>query len=378
MSTNLPPLGMLAELTHRCPLQCPYCSNPLDLMKANAELSTQQWSDVFEQAADLGVLQVHLSGGEPTLRNDLDTFIEVLARRGVYTNLITAGVSLTLDRMKSLADRGLDHVQISFQGASSQVTDFIGSMKGAHEKKLRAAEFVRQCDLPLTINAPIHRYNIDQTDEFIKLALDLDAERVEIANTQFYGWALLNRASLMPDRAAVERQIHTIELERERLKSRLLIDFVVPDYFADFPKACMGGWANDAFVVSPDGTVMPCHAAASIPHMRFYNVRERPLAEIWQHSPAFNSYRGTDWMPEPCRSCERKHTDFGGCRCQALAVTGAAENADPVCSLSPFHGHVQRLAKSGLPNAQLKFRRIGLQTPTVAQVPVSRDNPVGD
>lgn len=361
MTAPGPPIGMLAELTHRCPLQCPYCSNPLELLKANSELTTEEWCSTFEQAAEIGVLQVHLSGGEPTLRSDLEQMVGVLAKRGVYSNLITAGVTLTADRIRALAESGLDHVQLSFQGACAETTDRIGKMRGAHAKKLRTAEFVREAGLPLTVNAPIHRDNIHEVPDFIELALALGAERLEIANTQYYGWALLNRDRLMPDRDTALRMADYVQQERARLVGVLSIDFVTPDYYAEFPKPCMGGWARDAFMITPDGKVMPCHAAATIPHLTFDNVRDVALGRIWEESIAFNAYRGTTWMQEPCRSCERREIDFGGCRCQALAITGEAGATDPACSRSLHHQRMLAIAESASAaggKGDYKYRRI--------------------
>jgi len=354
------PLGMLAELTHRCPLQCPYCSNPAKLLKANAELSTKDWQRVFEEVAELGLLQVHLSGGEPTLRQDLEALIETLSRCGIYTNLITAGVMLPRARLEALAKAGLEHLQLSIQGADAKTTELIGNYKGGFEKKLETAKYTRELGLPLTINAPVHRHNIDQVEQFIELALDLDAERVEIANVQYYGWAYLNRPALMPERDKVERQVEVVEKARTELKGVLTIDFVTPDYYADYPKPCMGGWGMDALVITPDGTVLPCHASQTIPTLSFENVKEKSMADIWYHSLAFNAYRGTDWMPEPCRSCPRKEIDFGGCRCQALALTGDASATDPACMLSPHHEKILQLASQNAAKTQTEFvyRRI--------------------
>ncbi|RWM05386.1 pyrroloquinoline quinone biosynthesis protein PqqE [Mesorhizobium sp.] len=364
----LPPIGMLAELTHRCPLQCPYCSNPLELLKANRELDTQTWLDLFSQAADLGVLQVHLSGGEPTLRRDLEQLIAGLSARGVYTNLITAGVGIAEGRIEAFAEAGLDHLQLSFQGARPATTDRIGNHGGSHEKKLETARRARAAGLPLTINAPIHRHNIEEVPEFIDLALSLGAERLEIANVQYAGWALANRDMLMPERAAVERQADIVAAAQERLAGVMNIDFVTPDYFAIYPKPCMGGWARDAFMVAPDGTVLPCHAAQTIPSLRFERFGERTLAEIWTDSPAFNAFRGTGWMQEPCRSCERREVDWGGCRCQAMAIAGDAAATDPACIKSPIHNHMAILIDAALAQAAPEgaesfiFRRIGATT----------------
>ena len=344
----LPPIGMLAELTHRCPLQCPYCSNPVELLKANRELDTETWLELFDQAADLGVLQVHLSGGEPTLRRDLEALVAGLSARGVYANLITAGVGIAEGRIERLAEAGLDHVQLSFQGARPETTEMIGNHRGGHQKKRETAAAVRRAGLPLTINAPIHRHNIGEVPDFIELALELGAERLEIANVQYSGWALVNREALMPDRAAVERQVEIVEQAQERLRGVLTIDFVTPDYFAIYPKPCMGGWARDAFMVAPDGTVLPCHAAHTIRSLTFERFGDRSLAEIWRNSPAFEAFRGTDWMQEPCRSCERREIDWGGCRCQAMAIAGDPAATDPACVKSPIHHRMGMLIDDAL------------------------------
>ncbi|PTW63289.1 pyrroloquinoline quinone biosynthesis protein E [Breoghania corrubedonensis] len=345
--TVQPPLGMLVELTHRCPLQCGYCSNPLDLMKADRELATSQWQTAFVEAADLGVRQVHLSGGEPTLRRDLEALVSCLSDHGVYTNLITAAVTLTRDRIATLREAGLEHIQVSFQGARRETTELVGRYRGAHEKKRAVAAWAREAGLPLTINAPIHRLNIGEVPNFVALALELDAERLEIANVQYYGWAYLNRAHLLPDYDSVMRQVDYVERVREDLVGRLNIDFVTPDYYADYPKPCMGGWAADAFVLTPDGMMLPCHAAQTIAGLDFDRVTERPLREIWEISDSFNRFRDTEWMPEPCRSCARKDVDFGGCRCQAFAITGDAAATDPSCIHSPLHGALRQMPEPG-------------------------------
>lgn len=361
----LPPIGMLAELTHRCPLQCVYCSNPVELLKANREMPTETWVALFEEAADLGVLQIHLSGGEPTLRPDLEVFIAALSRRGVYTNLITAGVGIAEGRIEAMADAGLDHVQISFQGAFAPTTEKIGNNRGSHDKKIETARRVRAAGLPMTINAPVHRHNIDEVPAFIELALALDAERLEIANVQYAGWALLNRDALMPDREAVEREVEVVRQAQEELHGILTVDFVTPDYFAIYPKPCMGGWARDAFMVAPDGLVLPCHAAGTIPNLVFDRFGERSLAEIWHSSPAFNAFRGTDWMAEPCRSCARKEIDWGGCRCQALAIAGDAAATDPACIKSPLHARMATLIEQATTQDRngFQYRRISGPAP---------------
>ena len=340
------PIGLLAELTHRCPLRCPYCSNPLDLERRSAELDAQTWIRVFQEAAALGVLHVHLSGGEPTARRDLEEIVRGCAEAGLYSNLITAGIGVTRERLAALADAGLDHVQLSFQGADAATTDRVAGLSQAHARKLAFAADVRAIGLPLTVNVVVHRANIAQVPDFLDLALQLGAKRIEIAHAQYYGWALRNRAALMPARAQVIEAIRLVEEARERLKGRLVIDAVLPDYYASYPKPCMNGWGRQSLNVTPSGRVLPCHAAETIPSLKFWNVRERPLADIWRDSPAFNAYRGTDWMQEPCRTCPRRERDWGGCRCQALAIAGDAAAVDPACRLSPLHAHMQALAEA--------------------------------
>jgi PqqA peptide cyclase len=331
------PVSLLAELTHRCPLQCPYCSNPLALEKAGAELDAATWLRVLDEAADLGVLQVAFSGGEPTVRRDLEDLIARAAGLGLYSNLITAGVLLEERRLRALIGAGLDHLQLSVQDAGAANADRIGGYRGGHAKKLRLAELVRAAGIPLTINAVVHRQNVDNLEQIIELAVACGAKRLEVAHVQYYGWALANRASLMPSREQTERSVAVVEAAKERLKGVLAFDYVVPDYYARYPKACMGGWAKQNLNVTPSGKVLPCHAAETITTLEFDNVRDRPLAEIWYEGSAFNAFRGTGWMAEPCRSCPRRTVDFGGCRCQAFAMTGDATATDPACSLSPLH-----------------------------------------
>jgi pyrroloquinoline quinone biosynthesis protein E len=359
------PIGLLAELTHRCPLQCPYCSNPLALERAADELPTQAWLDVLAQAADLGVLQLHLSGGEPTVRRDLEEIVAQAAKVGLYSNLITAGVLLTRERLERLALLGLDHVQISVQDAQAANGDRLAHYAGAHGRKLEVAGWVRALGLPLTVNAPVHRQNIDSLPAIIELAVNLGARRLEVAHVQYYGWALQNRQALMPTRTQVLDSTELVERARERLKGILVIDFVVPDYYASRPKPCMGGWGRGIINITPSGKALPCHAAESIPGLAFDNVRDRPLREIWLHSEAFQRFRGTAWMPEPCRSCEFREVDWGGCRCQALAFAGDAALTDPACAKSPLHGAFALVAEreADLPAPELVFRnpRAGAQ-----------------
>lgn len=353
------PVGLLAELTHRCPLQCPYCSNPLALEGAGAELDTATWQDVLRQAARLGVLQLHLSGGEPTVRRDLEDIVATAAEVGLYANLITAGVLLSRARLAELAARGLDHVQLSIQDVEPGNADRIAHYAGGHAKKRQVAGWVRELGLALTINAPVHRQNLDRLPDIIEFAAEMGAGRLEVAHIQYYGWALRNRAALMPTRAQVRRSVEIVEEARERLKGILVIDFVVPDYYATWPKPCMGGWGRGSMNVTPSGKVLPCHAAETIPGLVFDNVRDKPLAEIWLTGQAFEKFRGTDWMIEPCRSCERREIDWGGCRCQAFALAGNAAAADPACVKSPRHRELVALAESetAVPPPAFVYRR---------------------
>ncbi len=346
MSDTLePPLALLAELTHRCPLRCPYCSNPLQLVRAGEEMPTDAWLRTLDEAAALGVLHVHFSGGEPTMRRDLDDLVAHAAAQGLYTNLITAGVLLDAARVEALAAAGLNHVQLSFQDAEAEGADRIAGRTGFHARKIAAARLVRAAGLPLTVNAVVHRQNLAGLDRLIDLALDLGAQRLEVAHVQYYGWALRNRAALMPDRMQLDAATRTVEAARERLVGRLVIDYVAPDYYARRPKACMGGWGRRFLVVSPTGKVLPCHAAESIPGLDFERIGDRPLEEIWRDGEAFRCFRGTHWMAEPCRSCDRREIDWGGCRCQAFAVTRRAEATDPACALSPLHTTLAGIAE---------------------------------
>jgi PqqA peptide cyclase len=353
------PIGLLVELTHRCPLQCPYCSNPLALERVNSELPTEVWCGVLAQAAAMGVLQLHLSGGEPTLRRDLEQIVEQATTVGLYSNLITAGVLLTKQRLEGLAARGLDHVQISIQDSDAANADRIAHYQGGHAKKLEVARWTKVLGLPLTLNAPIHRQNIDSLPAIIELALELGAQRLEVAHVQYYGWALQNRQALMPTRAQVLNSVELVEKARERSKGVLVIDFVVPDYYARRPKPCMGGWGRGIITITPSGNVLPCHAAQTIDGLVFDNVRDRSLRTIWLESAAFQAFRGTAWMREPCRSCEFRELDWGGCRCQALAFTGSAANADPACDKSSYHTAFTdtAVAESGAPPPPFAFRR---------------------
>ncbi len=338
------PLGMLAEITHRCPLGCPYCSNPLQLERRASELDTATWARVFREAAGLGVLQVHISGGEPAARGDLVDIVAAAHMAPLYTNLITSGVGLKNETLAALAEAGLDHVQISIQDSAAASADHIAGYKGAYARKNALAADVVRLGLPLTINMVVHRANIERIEAMVDLALQLGAGRIEIAHVQYYGWALDNRSALMPTREQVDRAVAKVEALRARHHGRIVIDAVVPDYHARFPKPCVGGWGRRSLNVTPSGRVLPCHAAEVIPGLEFWSVRDHSLQDIWQSSPAFNAFRGTDWMPEPCMSCSRRDQDFGGCRCQAFLLTGDARATDPVCHLAPTHTTVTELA----------------------------------
>ncbi|SNR68990.1 pyrroloquinoline quinone biosynthesis protein PqqE [Puniceibacterium sediminis] len=339
--TARPPIAMLAELTHRCPLSCPYCSNPLELARIDQEIDTETWKSVFRQAADLGVLQLHLSGGEPASRRDLVELVQAARDAGLYINLITSGIGLSERRLNELDAAGLDHIQLSLQGTDAEMADQIGGYKGGFKRKMQVAEWIKAIGFPLTLNAVLHRRNLHQLPRAIEMALEMGARRIEVATVQFHGWALKNRDTLMPTREQA-READTIVIEaRARLRGKLVIDYVPADYHSDYPKRCMGGWGTTGLNVTPEGKVLPCHAAETIPHLVFDNVKETPLHKIWYEGSAFQAYRGTDWMQDPCKSCERKTVDFGGCRCQAMAIVGDANAVDPVCIKSPHHGALQ-------------------------------------
>ena len=355
-----PPLALLAELTHRCPLACPYCSNPVELTRKEQELPTGTWLDVFREAAEMGVLHVHLSGGEPASRPDLETLVAGAREAGLYTNLITSGIGLTEKRLRALDEAGLDHVQLSLQGVDAALADRVGGYRGGFDRKMEVAAWVREIGFPLTLNAVMHKQNLDRLEETIDLAVELGARRIEVATVQFHGWAARNRAALMPTRAQAQRAREIVLAARERLKGILVIDYVPADHHAQFPKACMGGWGSTGLNVAPDGTVLPCHAAQTIPSLRFERVGDRPLRDIWENGPAFEAFRGEDWMQEPCRSCERRHIDFGGCRCQAMALAGDAAATDPVCSRSPLHARLvaEAEADAAVTEAEFVYRRM--------------------
>jgi pyrroloquinoline quinone biosynthesis protein E len=334
------PLLLIAELTYRCPLHCPYCSNPTDIgaSKYQDELPAEDWQRVFREAADLGVLQLALTGGEPMARKEIVDLVQTSTESGLYSTLVTSAMPFPKRRVEALHAAGLDHVQISFQHSDPALADEIGGTI-AFDRKVKAAALAKELDFPLTVNVVLHRRNIDDVGSIIQMAERLGARRLELANTQYHGWATVNRDALMPTRAQLERGEEIVMAERERLGPKLEILWVLPDYYEEVPKPCMGGWAHDAVLVQPNGDVLPCQAAASIPGLKLENVRDKSLAEIWFESESFNAFRGTEWMQEPCRTCpiNRQHEDFGGCRCQALALTGDAAATDPVCQFSPHH-----------------------------------------
>jgi pyrroloquinoline quinone biosynthesis protein E len=331
-----PPLWLLLELTYRCPLHCAFCYNPTDYAATGAELATEDWIRVLREARALGAVQLGLSGGEPLTRGDLEDIVAEAHGLGFYTNLITSGVGLTEARIRALKAAGLDHIQLSFQDSSRQMNDFLSSTR-TFDLKSKVAALIKQFEFPMVLNVVLHRLNIDHVEEILDMALRLGAEYVELANTQFYGWAFHNRDQLLPSRVQVQRAEQTMQRFRERIGTRMKIYFVVPDYFERRPKPCMNGLGSIFMTIAPDGTALPCQAARMLPGLSFPNVRLQSIREIWFESTGFNQFRGDAWMKEPCRSCPEKARDFGGCRCQAYLLTGDAANADPVCDLSPHH-----------------------------------------
>lgn len=350
------PTTLLAELTYRCPLHCPYCSNPLAMSGADAELTTAEWTRVFTEARELGVLQLGLSGGEPLARKDLEVLAAHARRIGLYTTLVTSGVGLTRDRAAALRDAGLEHIQISIQDSDPHSADRIAGMTASPHKQV-AAEIVRDLGFAFSVNVVLHRANLDRIGDIIEMAASLGADRLELANTQYYGWALENRAALMPTAEQVARAQVVADEAIDRYRGRMQILYVLPDYYQPYPKPCYQGWGRVYLVVTPPGQVLPCHGATQITTLRFDNVRDRSLGWIWNESEAFQAYRGDDWMAEPCRSCPRKTVDFGGCRCQAFALTGDARNTDPVCTLSPSRAMVDEAVQqaSGLPAYRYRY-----------------------
>jgi len=327
------PLALVAEVTHRCPLHCVYCSNPLELTAKGRELSTEIWERVLREAGELGVLQVDFTGGEPLARPDLTELIRGTRGAGLYASLITSGLPLDEKRLEELVGVGLDHLQLSFQGAREErANEFAGAP--AHAHKLLVAQWVKRHRIALTLNFVIHRQNLDQLEEMLALTEEISPSRVEFAHVQYYGWAFANRERLLPTRRQLDRSLELLKQAEEKWRGKIRVEYVVPDYYAKYPKACMGGWGRKVMLITPEGDALPCHAATVLPEMKFENVAAWPLRRIWEESSAFRKFRGEEWMPEPCHSCDRRDKDFGGCRCQAFLVTGNAAATDPVCSLS--------------------------------------------
>jgi len=343
------PLALIAEVTHRCPLHCVYCSNPMQLAGTLAELSTGEWASIFQQSGKLGVLHAHFTGGEPLARTDLTELIAAARAAGLYTNLITSSIGLNEQRLQALVDAGLDHIQISFQDSREDSANWIAGAK-AHAHKIELSRAIRRHKVAFTVNLVVHRQNLDHLEEMIAFIEQLNPERVEIAHTQYYGWALANRAALMPTHAQLEKAVAIVSEAEKRFAGRIRLDSVVPDYYAKYPKACMGGWGRKLMLINPAGKVLPCHAAEVLPGLTFENAREKSLEWIWQESSSFRRFRGEDWMPEPCRGCERRTEDFGGCRCQAFLLAGDATVTDPACSLAPSHHIVESAVREANSN----------------------------
>jgi pyrroloquinoline quinone biosynthesis protein E len=335
-STPGNPLWLLAEITYKCPLHCVFCYNPVDYTSYGSELSTEDWLRVLRQGRELGAAQLGFSGGEPLMRDDLEIMVAEARRLGYYSNLITSGVGLNEKRIAAFKEGGLDHIQLSFQDSTRELNDFLSSTR-TFELKRKVAKLIKQHDYPMVLNCVLHRHNIDHVEQILEMAEAMEAEYVELANTQYYGWAYVNRDQLLPTREQVARAEEATNRFRQRVGNKMRVFFVVPDYFEERPKACMNGWGAVFLTVTADGLALPCHEARQLPGLAFPNVRDHDLGWIWRESPGFNAYRGDAWMKEPCRSCPEKAKDFGGCRCQAFLLTGDAANADPVCSLSPNH-----------------------------------------
>ncbi len=333
------PLWLLAELTYACPLQCPYCSNPVDMAKVKSELTTEDWKKVLREARAMGATQLGFSGGEPLVRTDLEELIAEARQLGFYTNLITSGVGMDEKRIKAFKEAGLDHIQVSFQASSEELNNFIAGTN-AFEHKKEMARLVKKYGYPMVLCFVLHRKNEDQIRDILDLSIALDADYVELATTQYYGWAFHNREQLLPTRAQLKHAEAVAKEYQDKMKGKMKIYYVIPDYFEDRPKRCMDGWGKVFLTIAPDGTALPCHAARQLPGLEFPNVRDHSIEWIWNESPDFNKFRGFDWMKEPCRSCPEKEKDLGGCRCQAFMLTGDARNADPVCSKSPHHQQI--------------------------------------
>jgi pyrroloquinoline quinone biosynthesis protein E len=352
------PYTLIAELTYRCPLHCPYCSNPTDYDHGPA-LNTPVWRRIFQEADELGIVQIHLTGGEPLLRDDLEELIGQAHDLDLYTNLITSGIPLDRRRLALLVNRGLNAVQLSFQAADATSSDRIAGVP-SFDRKREVARWVKEMELPLTINAVMHRHNLDEIDAIIALAEDMTADRLELATAQYAGWALLNRDALLPSKQQLDRARSSVQKAKIRLAGRMEIIYVLPDYYSDIPKTCMDGWGRRYVVVTPDGLILPCHAAHTLPNVTPIRITDRSLREIWDSSELFQLFRGESWMPAPCRTCDRRTVDFGGCRCQAFHLTGNPAATDPACVLSPHHDIMvqARVAASRLDTTPFHYRQL--------------------
>jgi len=346
------PMWLTCELTYKCPLKCPWCNNPLDFNKYRNELTTDEWKQVLREGRKIGSLQLGFTGGEPALRDDLEELVAYAEELGYYTNLITSGMGVTKERLKELKKLGLKQIQLSIQSSNRDISDSLVGLE-SYEHKLQLAHEIKALDFPLVLNIPVCRQNIEQTEDMLTMAEDIGVDYVEFANLQYYNWALLNRSEFLPTQEQLDRAEAVINRHRERDGNKMTIYFVIPDYYADRPKACMNGWGAIHLTIAPDGAALPCQEARVIKGLEFPNVRENPLKWIWHESPVFKKFRGDDWMKEPCRSCDEKGNDFGGCRCQAFLLTGDAANTDPVCSKSPLHGVVEASVAEAIdPNRQ--------------------------
>jgi PqqA peptide cyclase len=334
------PMWLTCELTYRCPLNCPWCNNPLDFDKYKNELTTEEWKKVLREGRKIGSLQLGFTGGEPALRNDLEELVAYAEELGYYTNLITSGMGVTKERLKELKKVGLKQIQLSIQSSNRDISDSLVGLE-SYEHKLQIAHEIKALDFPLVLNIPVCKQNIEQTEDMLTMAEDIGVDYVEFANIQYYNWAMLNRSEFLPTKEQLDRAEAIVKRHREKDGTKMTIYFVIPDYYADRPKACMNGWGAIHLTIAPDGAALPCQEARVINGLEFPNVRENPLEWIWHESPVFKKFRGDDWMKEPCRSCDEKGDDFGGCRCQAFLLTGDAANTDPVCSKSPLHGVVE-------------------------------------
>jgi PqqA peptide cyclase len=366
------PLALIAELTHRCPLHCVYCSNPTELTTRSEELPTEIWSRVFQEAGTLGVLQADLTGGEPLARPDILDLIRAARAAGLYVNMISSGMPLDESRLAQLVEAGLDHFQLSFQGAREEIAHEISGTK-SHPQKLRVLEWLKKVRVAVTLNFVVHRRNIELIEEMLRIAESSSATRVEFANVQYYGWAFANREHLLPTRAQLDCSLEVIKAAEERLRGKIRIESVVPDYYAKYPKPCMGGWGRKLILITPSGEALPCHAAKIIPGLQFDNVKHHSLAAIWETSAAFQRFRGEDWMQAPCKTCDRRSIDFGGCRCQALLIAGDPAATDPVCSLSPDRSKVDAILANVHANVAPVAARISQPAESAATPPTRPD-----